>query len=168
MAINAEIIHGSKVRLRPVIFEDIETIRKWRNKDSIRCWFVNDAPISPEQQLKWWDKYSQATDEIMFMIEVLPQDLPIGAVALYKIILNHTAEFGRLMIGEMNERGKGYALEATVLLTDYGFSRFGLNTIDLEVFPNNNQAIKMYERAGFISKGEAKPKDNLISMFKKN
>lgn len=137
-------ITGTTIKLRPLRREDIEMIRQWRNQDAIRRWFVYREIISAEQQQKWWDKYSLADNDMMFVIERLEDSLPVGAVALYNIVPGEEAEFGRLMIGESCAHGKGYAVEATRLLTDFGINSLGLKKVNLEVFKDNAAAYNVY------------------------
>jgi RimJ/RimL family protein N-acetyltransferase len=74
----------------------------------------------------------------------------VGQISLYGINWdNQTAEFGRLMIGEVQARGKGIAKEATYLLLDFGFRVMNLKEIVLEVKENNEAALAIYRTAGF-------------------
>ena len=167
MALSSEILYGLQVRLRPIQQSDIETLRLWRNQAAIRRWFVYSGIISAEQQQIWWEKYAAVSDEVMFMLETLPNNLPIGAVSLYKIIPGSSAEFGRLMIGSLAAQGQGFAVAAVCLVTEFGFKTFQLNNIYLEVFPDNISAIKVYEKAGFSKQGDQLSAAGLITMVMK-
>ena len=57
------------------------------------------------------------------------------------------------IIGDEENRSKGYGTEAMKLLVDYGFNILGLHNIDLNVFEFNKQAIKAYEKVGFKEYG---------------
>lgn len=48
---------------------------------------------------------------------------------------------------------KGYGTESTKMLVDYGFKNLQLHKISLEVYEFNKEAIKMYERLGFVKEG---------------
>jgi RimJ/RimL family protein N-acetyltransferase len=61
---------------------------------------------------------------------------------------NRTATFG-ILIGEKDCWGKGYGTEATRLVLDYAFTGLGLHNVMLNVFANNERAIRAYRRAGF-------------------
>jgi len=74
----------------------------------------------------------------------------IGQISLYNIDwINLRAEFGRLMIGQIEAQGKGYADEATSMLLNYAASKLGIKEIFLEVFCDNLKAIKIYKKHGF-------------------
>lgn len=150
MKISSQELIGERIRIRPICYEDIELIRKWRNKDSIRKFFIYNKKISKEQQIQWWEKYKNTKNDIMFVIEIIESGIPIGTLALYNIKLNEEAEFGRMMIGEEDARGKGYALEALNLVSMYGFELLNLKKINLEVFKENERAFDLYLKSRFI------------------
>lgn len=78
-----------------------------------------------EDQNKWYDKYKNNNKDIMFII--YSENMPVGTVALYDIdYKNNTAEFGRLLIGDLNSRRKNIGFIATKALCEYGFNNLGL------------------------------------------
>lgn len=60
-----------------------------------------------------------------------------------------SGEYG-IMIGNKLEWGKGYANEASKTIIKYCFEEIGLNEITLGVNKSNINAIKLYDRLGFI------------------
>jgi len=146
---------GDNCCLRMLEENDIERLRRWRNQDAIRKWFVQSDPISPEQQRSWWEKYRHRADDYVFVIEETAENMgPVGSVALYNIDMeNKRAEYGRLMIGEGEAHGKGLAKAATRLLLQFAFDQLGLNEVYLDVFPDNGPAIAVYRDCGFKQAG---------------
>ncbi|QIB27585.1 GNAT family N-acetyltransferase [Caloranaerobacter azorensis] len=137
--------------LRPLRKSDLELLRKWRNSDNIRIWFLNQGIIDTNQQMKWFEKYVRKHNDLMFIIEETEELMrPVGAVALYNID-DHLleAEFGRLMIGDSEARGKYLGLKVTKALCDFGFNTLKLKKIYLEVYEDNKPAIKIYKKCGF-------------------
>lgn len=65
---------------------------------------------------------------------------------------NRSASF-RIAIWDPAERSKGYGLEATRLIIDFGFRELDLNRIELEVYAFNPGARRTYEKAGFKLEG---------------
>jgi RimJ/RimL family protein N-acetyltransferase len=143
-------IIGKRIQLRPIEYEDIQLIRSWRNRDDIRRWFINSDVISEEEQIAWWEKYKKDDADMMFMIESLPEAVPVGVVALYKIEKGEKAEFGRLMIGEESALRKGYGEEATRLTLKCARSTLKIKKVFLEVMNGNTEALSIYERCGFM------------------
>lgn len=147
------VIQQGELIFRPITELDIENMRQWRNKEGIRQSFIYQEHISVEQQEQWYRKYIKAENDIMFIIEYKTK--PIGTVALYNIDINkREAEFGRLMIGEVETRGLGIGQIAAKTMCEFGFKELNLDRIILEVFKDNDYAIRAYEKAGFRSLGE--------------
>jgi RimJ/RimL family protein N-acetyltransferase len=55
----------------------------------------------------------------------------------------------RILIGNINYRGKGLGLQLVELLLQICKEEFGANKAELNVYDWNEKAIKCYERAGF-------------------
>ena len=84
------------------------------------------------------------------MFVTLYKNSPVGASALYNINMEESsAEFGRLMLGDVSQRGLGLGKRITMLTTQIGFEHLGLNRIYLEVFEENTHAFKIYESLGY-------------------
>lgn len=142
-------LRDGPVSLRPLVFDDIEMLRRWRSRDDVRFWFGDRSQIDVGAQVRWFGRYSQTPNDAMFVIEL--DTSPVGAVALYAI--DHTerrAEYGRLMLGEPHARGKRVADRASSLLCGWGFSELALDLIDLWVRDDNRPAISLYRRIGFV------------------
>ena len=143
-------IVGNRVRLRLLTESDLPVTRSWRNQDHIRKWFLTSKEINSEEHHAWFLNYKDRDDDFVFIIEEAETCRAIGQISLYNIDWRcRQAEYGRLMIGETDVVGKGFAHEASVLLVDYAFKQFGLNEIILEVFASNTHAIAIYNKCGF-------------------
>ncbi len=142
---------GYRVRLRPLDRADLERTLAWRNREDSRKWFVHAETITWGSHLAWYDTYAERDDDFVFVVEDLDQEgRSVGQVALYRVDWERgEAEFGRLLIGEPAARGKGLGRDVTSLLVGFGFERWGLNRIHLEVFRTNARAIQIYEALGF-------------------
>ena len=146
--IHDDYIIKNDVNLNPIKKTDIERIRLWRNSASTLGVFIDNRIITREDQIRWYDKYKSNINDKMFIINY--KNNPVGTVALYNIDFSHsTAEFGRLLIGDLNSRCKGIAFIATKLLCEYGFNKLGLNKIILEVYKDNIKAMNLYKKIGF-------------------
>ncbi|WP_051533997.1 GNAT family N-acetyltransferase [Desulfitibacter alkalitolerans] len=145
------LIKDENLILRTINRDDLEFLRKWRNCEDNRKWFINKGLISVKQQLEWYESYLKRTNDLVFIIEdVKNNNCSIGTASLYNIdTANLSAEFGRLIIGNDSYKGKGYAKRATELLCDFAFKELKLFTVYLEVLSNNERAINLYKRIGF-------------------
>jgi RimJ/RimL family protein N-acetyltransferase len=158
-------IEGDGVRLRLLMETDLPLTMKWRNQEHIRKWFVHPEIISPEQHREWFQRYLDREEDYMFIIEEPGESWrPVGQISLYNIDWGDgKAEFGRLLIGEMDAQRKGIAKRATLLLLFYAFNTWGLKRIELEVFGNNEPAIAIYRHCGFSELSESR---GLVRMVK--
>ncbi len=139
-------IKGNRIILREISEEDSPLVVKWRNAELPRKTFFSDELLTEEKQLKWVQRYKENTSDITLIIE--KGNNPIGMVALYNIC-DEKAEFGRLLIGEKEYRGYGYAKEASKLILEYGLKNLGLRFIYAKVFEDNKPALSLYIALGF-------------------
>lgn len=151
------VLRGALVRLRPLAESDLPLTRAWRNRDEIRRWFRTTDPIGATQHAAWWEAYRCRDDDFAWIVEeagAAGAVRPVGMVALYAIDpALREAEFGRLVVGEPDAAGRGCAAEATRLVVDYALRDLGLRRVHLEVRADNERAIALYERTGFVRAG---------------
>lgn len=158
---------GARVRLRLLAEADLPATLAWRNQEHIRRWFVHSDVITPEQHYRWFAAYLDRDDDFVFVIEEeAALRRPVGQVSLYRIDwARRRAEYGRLMIGEADARGRGLALEATRVLVDSAAAVLGLRELELEVFADNARAIAIYTACGFRPEGR---RGSLLHMVRKD
>lgn len=147
------------VRLRLLQESDLQLTLRWRNQEHIRRWFFHSEELTPEQHWRWYEQYRDRDDDFVFIIEELQAaSRPVGQVAIYHIDwVKQEAEFGRLMIGEASAAGKGLAYWATRAAVQIAFDILDLQLLYLEVFRQNQRAIHIYEKAGFVTESQAEP-----------
>lgn len=149
---NLQPIENQRMRLRLLERGDLEMTRQWRNQDSVRRWFVHSEIISAEQHQQWFEAYLSKDDDFVFIIEdTMALKRPIGQIALYNIEWDQRrAEFGRLMVGDLEARGRGFAKDAVMLLLEFAERAWRIDKTYLYVYANNYPAIKVYQSTGFI------------------
>src|SRR5262249_11213665 len=121
------------------------------NQAHIRRWFFYADVISWAMHTSWYNKYETRDDDFVFIIEeTRTHKKPVGQVALYDIDwAAKRAEYGRLLLGEPEARGRGIARIATNLLLEQAFANWGLSEVYLEVYATNTAALAVYEACGF-------------------
>jgi len=65
-------------------------------------------------------------------------------------LTEHSAYLGKILIGIKEQRGKGLGQQIVHLLLDVAFSTLGQPKVELNVFDWNIEAIKCYEKVGFV------------------
>jgi len=156
-------IENETVMLRLLEEADLPRTLSWRNKENIRRWFLTTDVIPFEKHLAWFNRYQSLDTDFVFVI--LARELnfkPVGQISLYAIDWQaQVGEYGRLMIGEADARGKGLARSASLLLLQIGFEILGLKEIVLEVKQDNLSAVSVYRSIGFQ---ETMTENGLIKM----
>jgi RimJ/RimL family protein N-acetyltransferase len=149
------IIRGERVLLRAPEREDIPTFVRWFNDAEVLAHLVMRAPMSTAAEASWFERMlaAQGSTDYHFVICLTTDRRPIGTIGLHGIdFVNGVAEFG-IAIGEKDEWGKGYGLEATRAICDFGFGELRLERISLLVYADNPRARRTYEGAGFRHEG---------------
>lgn len=151
---DVKFLKGEKIYLRPVKKQDLEgDYLRWIN-DTGNDEFTEHAqsPHSLDElerfaQNKWRD-YSciwlaiieDKTNKHIGNIELCNIDR-VHKKAEYKIILDKASQ------------GKGYGSEASYLLLRHAFSVLNLHRIYLGVNDDNQRAVRLYEKLGFVREG---------------
>ena len=73
------------VHIKPLGREDIELLRKVRNREDVRAWFFYSDVISSEQQEAWYERYLKEPNDYMFSVFSKKTGKGVGAAALYHI-----------------------------------------------------------------------------------
>jgi len=155
----------SRIILKPLTYEYIEQLRQLRNRDDIRCWFINSSLISIEEQENWYKKYLTNSKEYMFVaFEKKYPGVFIGSWGAYNFSDDGLIfEAGRRMISydKVSERGLGYDIVCCGL--DTIFSNTKAEKVYSEVLSNNERSIHSNLKVGYkIIKTIKKGKHELV------
>jgi RimJ/RimL family protein N-acetyltransferase len=150
-------IRGERVFLRPFEPSDAEIYRRWRSdvRPMGLAGYPDPAPLSLAGARKRIDEATAnfGTDEYLFAICLIEDERPIGETSLFRLDrLNGSAMLG-IFIGEPDEWSKGYGTDAVDVLVDFGFAELRLERIALNVWTENERAMRAYEKAGFTLEG---------------
>ncbi len=142
------IAKGNKVQLRYMEFDDLPFLITVRNNSRNSLHDVQKFGLA--DAVKWWEE----TKPQYFIIELL-DGTPVG----YFRTSNWDISWGaarRIMIGadiHPDHRRKGYAFEAYKMFLSWMFESWEMNKVSLEVLSNNQGAITLYEKLGFVHEG---------------
>lgn len=158
-----KVIENQKIYLRKMEYSDTENIVKWRNSDFVREHFIYQALFTKESHEHWIKTMVETgkVDQLIICIkgDNEAEDVPVGSVYIRDIDTTHNkAEYG-IFIGEEAARGRGIGSMAAALMIEYCFKQLKLHRLFLRVFADNAQAIRSYEKAGFVK--EAYLKDDV-------
>ncbi len=158
-----KVIENDNIFLRKMEYSDTDNIVKWRNSDFVREHFIYQALFTRESHENWIRTMVETgkVDQLIICLkdERTPGGIPVGSVYVRDIDRNHNkAEYG-IFIGEESARGRGIGSQAATLMIRYCFEQLKLHRLFLRVFADNEQAIRSYEKAGFVK--EAYLKDDV-------
>ena len=138
------------IYLRPMTGEDTDLIVEWRNREAVRRNFIYQEPFTRQGHESWIRNMVETGKVVQTVICDLATDRPLGSVYIRDIDRQHNkAEYG-IFIGEEEARGRGVGTAAAKLMLRYCFEEERLHRIYLRALPGNGQAIRSYEKAGFV------------------
>lgn len=141
------------IYLRPMTYGDTDRIVAWRNSDAVRRNFIYQELFTREGHENWIRNTVEAGRAVQMIICDIAGDRPLGSVYIRDIDRqHHKAEYG-IFIGEESARGRGIGTAAARLMLQYCFREEKLHRVYLRAFASNIQAIRSYEKAGFVREG---------------
>ena len=132
--------------LRPVMEDDLELLRQWRNSATISKYLRKIEYITSERQIVWYRDLLLNPDSYYWTIT--EKGKAIGALSIYNIADN-VAEIGRIMIGDVSSQGKGYGYKSLIMAMKIGFLLLQVKSYNLTVHKENNVALHIYQKTGF-------------------
>lgn len=138
------------IYLRPMTYEDTDNIVAWRNSDAVRKNFIYQELFTREGHENWIHNMVETGKVVQMIICELTTDKPLGSVYIRDIDRHHSkAEYG-IFIGEPSARGRGIGTATAKLMLRFCFEEEGLHRVYLRALATNIQAIRSYEKAGFV------------------
>ena len=150
-------LRGKSVLLRPVKRSDISYFLKWFNDPEVIQYITLYLPMTEMGEEKYIEELgtTRAKSDAPFVIEVIEgaSTKPIGNCGLHEInSKDHNATFG-IVIGEKDYWSKGYGVEATRLVINYGFQQLNLHRISSTAIAFNERSIRLHKKVGFREEG---------------
>jgi RimJ/RimL family protein N-acetyltransferase len=148
-------LRGRTIRLTALSKRDISTLVQW-DEDAGFLRLLDSSPARPrtEEAIRvWLDQLDTTNNEMMFAIRPIDSETLIGTVGFDGIEWSHQVAGFAIGIGDRENQGKGYGLEATRLALAFAFNELNLHRLQLSVFEYNERAIALYERCGFRREG---------------
>lgn len=139
------------VTLSPIRVEDSETLFRWINDPETVRFNVAYKPVHWANHDDWVKSLGKATNKVIFAIRA--DDKLIGVVQLIDIDPVHRSAELTIRIGDESQRGAGHGTQALKQTIDFAWRDLNLHRVCLRVFANNHQAIRAYEKAGFLEEG---------------
>lgn len=147
--------NGEKVRLRGIEPSDAEFFFQ-ANFDSERARFLDFVwpPASLSSVQAWAERLSKQPFEkdVFFWVIEDRNGLPVGSISTYNChTRNGTFAYGVDVV--TNQRRKGFASEAILLVLRYYFDELRYQKVTVPVHSNNTASILLHEQLGFQQEG---------------
>ena len=139
--------------IRLIEKEDLPFITEIRNDEETKKYLGTFVLLSKYKQEQWFEKIINDNTKMYLIFEKNKQ--PIGYVRITDIdYLNKSMCVG----GDIHKkhRGKGYSQEMYNLIFDLGFKQLNMNRLWLFVLEQNERALYVYKKYGFLETGKAR------------
>ena len=145
----------TSVYLRSLELSDLERTHRWHNDPEMYKTLIGTFHYVGRATEEDWLRKKQAfsSNEVNLAICLSAEDQHIGNIYLRNIDwVSRSAEM-HIFIGEGEYRSRGYGQAAVHQLVEYAIKELGLNRLHLLVLADNEAAIRLYKKTGFIIEG---------------
>lgn len=145
------------VRLRALTEGDLDRVLAWHNdRELYGSLGGRFRYVSREAETEWFQRISQAKDQVNLAICLADSEEHIGNIYLRGIDwVARNCELHAFIAHKQN-RGQGYGSSAVQQIVRHAFEDLGLARVYLHVLCSNAAAIAMYEKCGFAREGVLK------------
>ncbi len=151
-------LESGKIRLRPLEPEDIDLLYSWEN--GMEVWEVSNTlvPFSRyvlEQYILNSHRDIYESKQLRLIIETI-DGKAVGAVDLFDLDPFHQRAGLGILIYNKDERRKGYATDALLLMCSYAEEVLGLHQLFVNITGGNEASLLLFEKCGFEFAGRKK------------
>ena len=148
-------LESKNISLRPLLKEDrFDAYASWLNDQETTLFMGSGRfPATIEGLREYIDFYNKSKDGMLLGIFSKKSSKHIGNITLHQISWrDRHAEIG-ILIGDKKLRGKGYATEAIMLVSEHAFNKLNLHRICTGMVKGNEASKRAFEKAGFKVEG---------------
>lgn len=153
-----EVSNKDGIRLRSLVEKDAPFMLEWMHDPDVQKGFQKNMLSMTIQDAEKFcrdakiSKHIENGDSIHYAITDDSGEY-LGTISLKNIDLsNKCAEYAIIL--RKKAQDKGIACKATDEILYKAFNEFGLHRVFLSVLANNEAAVRLYEKCGFIYEGE--------------
>lgn len=146
-------LHGRRVQLTAVEQTDLDALLPFFQDISSLYYYIPTTarPLNSSQLEKMLLDWNDGIENFCFAVRTA--DETIGLINIDGLDWpNSHAEVG-IALASPAARGKGYALEALMLLVDFAFKELGLNRLWARIIADNEASQRLFAKAGFVHEG---------------
>ncbi len=141
------------IAFRVIERQDLDILRKLHNDQSTILNLYNIDYVDEEDQLEWWKSlHKKKTDRRYVLCYAEQPEVVYGRLRIMNINTGHNnCELGIDILPEY--RRKGLATKSYRMVLEFLFKHFNMHMVYLRVADFNQDAVKVYEQAGFKKTG---------------
>ncbi len=142
------------IRLTPLDESDIDAICVWQNTPNIRDLTMGSRfPVQKDAARDWLKSIREQNGKSRIVFAIKNKSTLVGVISLHGIDHFQRKALIGIYVGNAREQNGGVGSIATIILLDYAFNGLDLRRVSLEVLSINNNAIRLYEKLGFVREG---------------
>lgn len=157
------VLTSGRVVLRQLQVHDVDAIFKLRSNPDVMRFVNRPLTQTKREAMEWYEKVDTnlKNNEGIMWCMALKEDVQkkIGNIGLWRIEKeNYRAELGYMIDPEY--QGRNLTTEAIKIVTDYGFNKLNLHSIEAIIDPLNLASAAVLKKTGFVL--EATLKENVF------
>jgi RimJ/RimL family protein N-acetyltransferase len=143
---------GRLVFLRPAERTDIPLFVRWLSDARTTRGLELRSPIGLAMEERWFEDLldHHGRDRWLFVICDRADGRALGSLDLHELDLTNGGAGMGIQIGDPVDRSRGFGGDAISVLLDFAFDELRLERVWLDVFDDNPDARRLYERLGFV------------------
>ncbi len=147
-----EPLTGTLIRLRAIEPADEDQLYRWEN-DTLNWQVSNTFTPFSRHTLKQYLEQAHLdifqARQLRLVIETIESLKPVGMIDLFDYDPFHQRAGVGILIGDPDQRGKGYALDALLALNQYAFKVLMLRQLFCSIDQTNQISLNLFQKAGF-------------------
>ncbi|OGQ46671.1 MAG: hypothetical protein A3H42_04230 [Deltaproteobacteria bacterium RIFCSPLOWO2_02_FULL_46_8] len=142
-----------RVLLTALRDDDLEVLFQWVNDPALVRFSASYKPVHWKNHVEWFDSLEEKDTTIIFGIRPIGDKKLIGFCKLVNMHRVCRSAEMQIKIGDRAYLSQGYGSEALGLLLRFAWDDLNLHRVYCYVFADNERAIKLYEKFGFLREG---------------
>ena len=143
-------LQGEHIKLRALEPEDLYLLESWENNPENWRYSQQQVPFSKHILRAYLANAQQDIYEAKQLRLVIEnQEQAIGLIDLYDFDFNNRRAGIGILIGDQENRQRGYAREALQILVGYAQKAFDLKQLYASIGESNTASLKLFDSLGF-------------------
>ena len=143
-------LQGEHIKLRALEPEDLDLLESWENNPENWRYSQQQVPFSKHILRAYLANAQQDIYEAKQLRLVIEnQKQAVGLIDLYDFDFNNRRAGIGILIGDQENRQRGYAREALQIVVEYAQKTFDLKQLYASIGENNTASLKLFNSLGF-------------------